>query len=279
MFATRYQPKEFWWGFREGGVSKWLWSELFCSTFSWSFSHSFTCLTEDQNNRRYEHWPRTICSFHSYRLWHDLLAVAGPHCCGKLLKERRLDGTMISFCRWVPLPNVDTMRFKPEPLKLLESSWRLRESRNSLRSWKMAKMSPNPQMMIGNWLLALKYMRNWIRRRSSSQVSFLLNLASFSWKDLTLILDASTAPSNSPNTNVAEFDCAVPGSQPVELSWIWSPEWNWHRGEDISKWSSPTRSPSRFGSKLRYPVWEQIWSKTLLLSRSAGWLSDNSILW
>lgn len=100
------------------------------------------------------------------------------------------------------------------------------------------------------------------------------------WVD-QLLMDLSGAPtslSETPNVNVALFDLAFPGSQPVGFEALDSRAWRDQQGAGISGGDPHPGHSGRNRAQLRDPARESVRQETLLLSRSACGVPDYTVL-
>jgi hypothetical protein len=98
---------------------------------------------------------------------------------------------------------------------------------------------------------------------------------------LITVLGAPTSMSDVPNSNVALFDLAFPGSQPVGHSYL--PEIGFQNikshSSGVSNRYITSCAACRSRPQLRDPTSEPFRSKALFLSGPTGRISDHTILW
>ena len=95
------------------------------------------------------------------------------------------------------------------------------------------------------------------------------------------VAGAAASVSDSPNSHVALFDVAFPGTQPVCFTMTPGLRAGGVKTDDrleISDGGADTGTPSCDGAPLQCPANEPLRSETLLLSGPAGWVSDHAIL-
>lgn len=168
---------------------------------------------------------------------------------------------------------------QPPPIAFPSANNSRRKPKRSDHTKDNARKQRRHRGKNGNWQWAWRSTRNWIQRPNCFLVSTPFTSETTSRRLINWI-GAATSISDIPNSNVALFDLAFPGSQPVSVIVYNAVESRQGWSETgIPNRDSLTSSPRCHCTELWDTASESVWSETLLLPGSAGGVSNHTILW